>query len=192
MAVSSLTTAVVELCSFELCRLVEDHAKTLERFNEMWKQKWPVAWDEVCSRPSPSPSPPHSHLYNQTSLPHISLPLAQPFHPFNSLPSTSLSSSYSRLPSLSTSYSLLSPLLLSLPSTSLSSSHSLLPSPPPLTPSYLPLLLSLPSTPSLSLLPPPSSPSYLPFLHLSLSLPLTSPISLPVQIYQSLLHAPPP
>ena len=28
-------------------RLVEDHAKALERVNELWKQKWPPAWDEV-------------------------------------------------------------------------------------------------------------------------------------------------
>ena len=28
-------------------RLVEDHTKTLERVNELWKQKWPPAWNEV-------------------------------------------------------------------------------------------------------------------------------------------------
>ena len=28
-------------------RVVEDHTKTLERVNELWKQKWPPTWDEV-------------------------------------------------------------------------------------------------------------------------------------------------
>ena len=38
---------VTELFENRLCRLVEDHTKTLERVNELWKQKWPVTWDEV-------------------------------------------------------------------------------------------------------------------------------------------------
>ena len=29
-------------------RLVTEHSKTLERVNELWKQKWPGAYDEVC------------------------------------------------------------------------------------------------------------------------------------------------
>ena len=28
-------------------RLVAEHSKTLERVNELWKQKWPGAYDEV-------------------------------------------------------------------------------------------------------------------------------------------------
>ena len=40
-------------------RLVEEHSKTLERVTELWKQKWPVNWDEVGS---PS-SPPHTHTH---------------------------------------------------------------------------------------------------------------------------------
>lgn len=28
-------------------RLVAEHSKTLERINELWKQKWPGAFDEV-------------------------------------------------------------------------------------------------------------------------------------------------
>ena len=28
-------------------RMVEEHARTLERFNLMWRQKCPVSWDEV-------------------------------------------------------------------------------------------------------------------------------------------------
>ena len=28
-------------------RLVEEQTKTLERVNELWKQKWPHNWDEV-------------------------------------------------------------------------------------------------------------------------------------------------
>ncbi len=28
-------------------RLVEEHARTLEKVTELWKQKWPVNWDEV-------------------------------------------------------------------------------------------------------------------------------------------------
>lgn len=28
-------------------RLVEEHTNTLERVNELWKQKWPFTWDEV-------------------------------------------------------------------------------------------------------------------------------------------------
>ena len=31
-------------------RLVEEHSKTLERVNELWKQKWPGAYDEVSER----------------------------------------------------------------------------------------------------------------------------------------------
>ena len=28
-------------------RLVEEHTKTLEKVTELWKQKWPVNWDDV-------------------------------------------------------------------------------------------------------------------------------------------------
>ncbi len=31
-------------------RLVEEHTKTLERVNELWRQKWPYTWDEVMWR----------------------------------------------------------------------------------------------------------------------------------------------
>ena len=33
-------------------RMVEEHARTLERFNLMWRQKCPVSWDEVLSTKS--------------------------------------------------------------------------------------------------------------------------------------------
>ena len=28
-------------------RVVEEHSRTLERVDQLWKQKWPVNWDEV-------------------------------------------------------------------------------------------------------------------------------------------------
>lgn len=28
-------------------RLVEEHSKTLERVDQLWRRKWPVTWDEV-------------------------------------------------------------------------------------------------------------------------------------------------
>ncbi len=34
-------------CYYCVCRLVEEHSKTLERVTELWKQKWPVNWDDV-------------------------------------------------------------------------------------------------------------------------------------------------
>ena len=30
-------------------KIVEEHAKTLERVDDLWKQKWKINWDEVRS-----------------------------------------------------------------------------------------------------------------------------------------------
>ncbi len=52
------------------CRLVEEHSKTLERVNDLWKQKWPVNWDEVNSHISHTPARVTIHLnaLNETNL----------------------------------------------------------------------------------------------------------------------------
>ena len=54
---------------------MEDHSKTLERFNELWKQKWPHVWDEVIAsiktRPQHGefPLPPQAWEEKNVSVP---------------------------------------------------------------------------------------------------------------------------
>ena len=111
---------VTVLFDNRLCRLVEDHTKTLERVNELWKQKWPVTWDEVwlyfyslsllslslfpslsvCISTTPPPPPP----------PSLSLSLSlslNPFTPYALLALSSLPTSLVSLPILSLSPRLL-------------------------------------------------------------------------------------
>ena len=78
-------------------RLVEEHTKTLERVNELWKQKWPVHWDEVPTH-SPLTLTPlthhtlHTHVHTPVDIlsqnSHYPVPGHTHTHPLHSFTHT--------------------------------------------------------------------------------------------------------